>query len=179
MTHPPRRVIAVPRPTRTWVVILAAYLVVLTAVVVFFASKDDDPKPARSVLRFATSPASDPFPNLTETRVIVGDDELSVVIADDESERGQGLRERETIGKYDGMLFVYEDESERSFTMSTVPVPLDIGFYDSRGRLVNQLRMEPCAGSDAECPGYLSGAEFRYALETLAGDLPEGRLRAA
>ncbi len=61
--------------------------------------------------------------------------------------------------------------------MSTVRVPLDIGFYDARGRVVDHLRMEPCAGSDAECPSYEAHGRFTYALETLAGDLPEGRIR--
>jgi len=125
------------------------------------------------------SPASEPFANLTETEIDVGDQRLSVVLADDDAERGQGLRERETIGEYDGMLFAYTEDAEISFTMSTVPVPLDIGFYDASGRLVNRLRMEPCAGTESVCPSYPSGGPFRYALETLAGDLPEGELRGA
>jgi len=125
------------------------------------------------------TPATEPFEALTETHVVVGEERLSVVIADFPSERSEGLRRRETIGPYDGMLFVYSEPVTASFTMSTVPVALDIGFYDARGRLVSALRMEPCAGTDTECPVYRPDGEFQYALETLAGDLPEGRLRAA
>jgi uncharacterized membrane protein (UPF0127 family) len=124
----------------------------------------------------AASPASDPFPTLTETTIRVGGEELAVVVADTSPERSQGLRERETIGPYDGMLFVYPEPSLISFTMSTVPVPLDIGFYDAEGRLVTRLRMEPCPASQSECPSYLAAGEFVYALETLAGELPRGRL---
>jgi hypothetical protein len=125
------------------------------------------------------APASEPFEALTETHVTVGEERLSVVVADFPNERSQGLRRRETIGPYDGMLFVYSEPVASAFTMSTVPVPLDIGFYDAEGRLVSRLRMEPCAGTDEECPLYRPDAAFVYALETLAGDLPEGALAAA
>jgi uncharacterized membrane protein (UPF0127 family) len=100
------------------------------------------------------------------------------VIADDDDERSEGLRRRETIGGYDGELFAYDETAEHIFTMSTVPVALDIGFYDVDGNLVNRFRMEPCAGTDAECPPYPSEEPFRFAVETLAGELPSGPLRA-
>ena len=123
------------------------------------------------------TPASAPFEGLTETTVRVGDEELSVVIADDGAERFVGLRRRETIGPYDGMLFAYTEDTLTSFTMSTVPVPLEIGFYDASGRVVDRLQMVPCEGTDADCPSYQPSGPFRYALETLEGDLPRGRLR--
>jgi len=120
--------------------------------------------------------ASAPFPGLTEAEVTVGSRSLTIVVADDATERTRGLRERADLGDYDGMLFVFEGRTETAFTMSTVPVALDIGFYDRAGRPVDRLRMEPCAGSEAECPIYRPSGPFRFALETLAGDLPRGRL---
>ncbi len=122
------------------------------------------------------SRASEPFTELTETRLEVGGKSLRVVVADEVDERSEGLRRRRTIGPYDAMLFVYEEPVQVAFTMSTVPVRLDIAFYDARGRVVTRLRMEPCTGSELECPLYPPEHEFRYALETLAGDLPRGRL---
>lgn len=120
--------------------------------------------------------AGEPFPGMTETTIRVGDDELRVVLADDGAEQTQGLRRRDTLGDYDGMLFVFDDTTTTSFTMSTVPVALDIGFYADDGHRVAQLRMEPCADSESSCPLYSAGVEFRYALETLAGALPSGGL---
>ncbi len=120
--------------------------------------------------------AEAPFRGLTETTVHVGDEEMRVVIADEASEQVTGLRRRRDLGRYDGMLFVYTEPTATAFTMSTVPVALDIGFYASDGRVVDRLRMEPCSGGDAECPVYRPRAEFRYALETLAGGLPRGAL---
>lgn len=120
--------------------------------------------------------ASAPFPDLTETELSVGEARLRIVVADDVTERTQGLRARADLGDYDGMLFVFDAQSESAFTMSTVPIALDIGFFDGAGRSVDRLRMKPCAGTESECPIYRSSGPFRFALETLAGDLPPGRL---
>jgi uncharacterized membrane protein (UPF0127 family) len=155
---------------------LACAAVLIAGVASYLLLGDDDPAPAGpAVVASDARPATEPFAHLTETTIVVGDEELRVVIADDESERYEGLRRRESIGPYDGMLFVYDDSSARSFTMATVPIALDIGFYDVRGRVVNRLRMEPCPSGNS-CPSYLSERPFRYALETLAGELPEGTL---
>ena len=132
----------------------------------------DSPSGPSAVVR-----AVRPFRNLTETRIGVGTQRLRVVIADDDSERIQGLRRRRDIGSYDGMLFVYQADTTTGFTMSTVPVALDIGFYGADGSLVTRLRMVPCAGAESECPVYRADDAFRYALETLAGRLPHGRLK--
>jgi uncharacterized membrane protein (UPF0127 family) len=124
-------------------------------------------------------PAVRPFRSWTQTSVRVGHENLRVVVADDDDERVQGLRERADIGPYGGMLFVFPVDTESSFTMSTVKTALDIGFYDERGRVVDRLRMEPCAGDESDCPVYEPDGPFTYALETLAGDLPKGRIRPA
>lgn len=123
-------------------------------------------------------PAKAPFRGLTTARLSVGGRDLALVIADDTDERTQGLRRRANARPYDGMLFAFDGATTTAFTMSTVPVALDIGFYDRRGRLVDRLRMEPCAGAESECPIYRASGPFRYALETVAGDLPRGRLAA-
>ena len=124
-------------------------------------------------------PAKRPFRDLTATRVTVGGRALDVVIADDTDERTLGLRRRRDIGPYDGMLFAFEGPTSTGFTMSTVPVALDIGFYSAAGRVVDGLRMEPCAGAESECPVYRASGPFVFALETVAGALPRGRLRPA
>jgi uncharacterized membrane protein (UPF0127 family) len=123
-------------------------------------------------------PAKRPFSGLTATRVAAGGHAMKVVVADDVDERSAGLRQRSDVGPYDGILFAFDEPTATAFTMSTVPVALDIGFYDSSGRVVDRLRMEPCAGSEAECPVYRASGPFVYALETLADELPRGRLRA-
>jgi uncharacterized membrane protein (UPF0127 family) len=124
----------------------------------------------------AARPAAAPFPGLTATVVHVGARPVAVVLARTEAERETGLRQRSTLGPYGGMLFVLDHDLNVAFTMSRVPVPLDVAFYRADGRRVGKLRMVPCAGSDATCPAYEIHPTFRYALETLAGQLPRGNL---
>jgi uncharacterized membrane protein (UPF0127 family) len=74
---------------------------------------------------------------------------------------------------------VFGGTTQSSFTMSTVPVPLDVGFYDASGRPVDRLVMQPCPDRSAsECPSYRSRAPYDYALETLQDELPAGGLSA-
>jgi uncharacterized membrane protein (UPF0127 family) len=134
-------------------------------------------EPIRQAVEDA-KPAKHPFRRLTAVQLGVGRQRLDVVIADDVDERTAGLRQRSDLGRYDAMLFAFEAPTSTAFTMSTVPVALDIGFYDANGKVVDRLRMEPCAGSESQCPIYRSSAPFVYALEAVAGDLPRGRLRA-
>jgi uncharacterized membrane protein (UPF0127 family) len=127
------------------------------------------------VLR-AARPAGTPFVGLTETNLGVGGRCLKVVVADTLSERVAGLRERSDLGGYDGMLFVFDGPTDVGFTMSTVPVPLEIGFYDGAGDPVSERHMVPCPDVEARCPAYRASGPFSYAVETPGGSLPSGAL---
>jgi uncharacterized membrane protein (UPF0127 family) len=165
--------------------VAAAVLVALAAVAigggVALLLRDDGDTPAptgllASVLAGA-HPASAPFPGLTEVRLDVGGDCRRIVVADAVDERATGLMRRSDLGPYGGMLFVFGATTQGAFTMSTVPVPLDIGFYDASGRPVDRLLMQPCPDRTvAECPTYSSRGPYDYALETLQGELPAGGL---
>jgi uncharacterized membrane protein (UPF0127 family) len=133
------------------------------------------PRSVNAAVRAAT-PAQAPFAGLTTTTVHLGGKARRVVIAKTDAQRQRGLRQRSDVGPYDGMLFVFPTTTNVGFTMATVPVALDIGFYRSDGRRVDTLRMVPCTGTDATCPVYQARTSFRYTLETLAGGLPAGTL---
>jgi hypothetical protein len=171
----------VRRPGRWLAAALVGAGIVLLGVAIGRSGSSDatssSPRPLARAVAVAT-PARKPFAELTTMRVSVGGHRMKVVVADDADERTAGLRQRSDIGSYDGMLFAFDEPTTTAFTMSTVPVALDIGFYDAAGRVVDRLRMEPCAGSEAECPIYQASAPFVYALETLGDGLPHGRLRA-
>lgn len=122
-------------------------------------------------------PATAPFTGLTSGTAKVGGRPVEVVVADSLGERVQGLRGRSDAAPYAGMLFVFPEDSTVAFTMAGVPDPLEIAFFDARGRRVDELRMEPCAGTDATCPIYESTKPYRYTLETAPGEMPTGRLR--
>ena len=99
------------------------------------------------------APSAPLFPGLTETTLDSTGGTLRVVVADDDAERRQGLRGRSDLGPYDGMLFVFPGSDRVSFTMSTVPVALDIGFYDTALHRVGALADGAVRGLRGAMPG--------------------------
>lgn len=169
------------RPARLLAATLVGVGALLIGVGIWRSTVDDVGASSTRPLERAVdeaAPAKQPFRGLTATTLTVGGHAMQVVVADDAEERSAGLRRRSDVDPYDGMVFAFDAPTGTGFTMSTVPVALDIGFYDSSGRVVDRIRMEPCAGSEAECPVYRASGPFVYALETLADELPRGRLRA-
>lgn len=93
---------------------------------------------------------------------------LKVEVADSAEERIQGLMNRKKVAENEGMLFIFEDEAQRSFWMKKTLVPLDIIFFDKNKKAVKVIKkMEPCTVPN--CPLYNSDKKAMYALETAAG----------
>lgn len=114
-------------------------------------------------------------PTWEEREIAIGIQCLRVQVADTPQKMGQGLRGRDSLGEFDGMLFPYSFSSdERAFTMSGVKFPLTIGFYDDAGQRVDALDMEPCPEDERNCPLYRPKGAFRTALEVNQGQLPDG-----
>jgi uncharacterized membrane protein (UPF0127 family) len=63
----------------------------------------------------------------------------------------------------DGMLFVFERASVGGFWMKNTLVPLEIVFFDTRGRAVRRFLMTPCRKDP--CHIYDPVKQYRYALE--------------
>lgn len=108
-----------------------------------------------------------------ERRIQVGDKCLLVQVADTPEKRAQGLKERDKIEPYNGMLFVFGQTVQSKFTMAGVKIPLTIGFYDSSGAQVDTKDMAPCPDGQ-NCPLYESKAPFDNAIEVGQGQLPGG-----
>ncbi|MGO1003916.1 DUF192 domain-containing protein [Lysobacter sp. CA196] len=90
------------------------------------------------------------------------------VAANDES-RARGLMFRDEMAADRGMVFVHDREQPLAYWMKNTRIPLDILYFDGRGRLVSQRReVPPCSGGDA-CPPYPSAAPAKYVLELNAG----------
>jgi uncharacterized membrane protein (UPF0127 family) len=126
-------------------------------------------------------------PAFAEKEIGVGASCLRVQVADTRDKRSHGLRFRDDMDGFDGMVFEFPDvlpgpglmdHTKTKFTMSDVKFPLTIGFYDEAGLRVDAVDMELCSGVDGPCPGYGSQAGFRTAIETPQGKLPEGPLVA-
>ena len=93
-----------------------------------------------------------------------------VLLAETPEQRNRGLMEVTDLGGYEGMLFVWAEDSSSGFWMQNTPTPLSIAFVDADGAVVSTADMDPCDDSP-DCPTYPATGPYRFALE-----VPKGRL---
>jgi uncharacterized membrane protein (UPF0127 family) len=109
------------------------------------------------------------------TEVLIGDLSLIVALADEETERQQGLTGVSDLGDFDGMLFSWEEETTTGFWMKDTPIALDLFFFNGEGELIDQTSLEPCSAEP--CPVFVADGLFRWVLEAPAGSIESvGRL---
>lgn len=101
--------------------------------------------------------------------------QLTVAVADDDFERASGFQHicPEVIDKV-RILFRYHTPIAGKFHMNNVHAPLDIAFFDARGRLITTLLM--AVYNDSSQPLYGPDQAFQYALEAPAGWLQDNGL---
>jgi uncharacterized membrane protein (UPF0127 family) len=74
------------------------------------------------------------------------------------------------------MVFVYPQAVSHGFWMKNTLIPLDIAFYDGRGRILRILTMQPCRRDP--CKVYDPGVSYRAALEVNAGSFRRWAVKA-
>ena len=105
--------------------------------------------------------------NLETTKVKINGIEIIAEIADDDNERAIGLMNRSSLAEDRGMIFIFDDEKQRSFWMKNTLMPLDMIFIDSNGTIVDITTMQPC--KSLFCESYRSKEPAQYVLEVNAG----------
>lgn len=101
---------------------------------------------------------------------------VEVAVADDDTERNQGLMDVRDLPQSKGMLFIFEENQPRSFWMANTPLPLDIIFVNSEREIVRiHHSTQPFSEKSFE-----SGKPAKYVIETNAGycvshDIQEGQ----
>ncbi|MBI3304808.1 DUF192 domain-containing protein [Candidatus Parcubacteria bacterium] len=110
---------------------------------------------------------------------------VRVEIADSPREWSRGLMNRRTLAPDAGMLFVFPDDTIRTFWMKDTLIALDVIFLDAQGSIVSMKTMTPClprtkpqAAVSSGCPTYSSEVPARYALEVTGGFSERYRLKA-
>ena len=98
-----------------------------------------------------------------------GSDEIKIFteIADEPEEWTKGLMFREFLGENEGMLFIFNDNKERTFWMKNTLIPLDIIFVSDALDIANIAEAEPCKADPCEL--YASEMPAMYVLEVNQG----------
>ena len=99
--------------------------------------------------------------------------EIRVEVAKTEEERSRGLMERASLGKDEGMLFIFEAEGDHGFWMKNTLLPLSIAFIDKEGIIVQITDMKPKTLSAHHPP-----KPVLYALEMNRGWFAANRIKA-
>lgn len=93
---------------------------------------------------------------------------VNVEVADSEQERSLGLSGRRYLGDYEGMIFVFEEETATPFWMKDMVISLDMIFIDKDGFVVDLKEdLAPC--EENYCTSIYSKEKFMYNLEVNSG----------
>jgi uncharacterized protein len=96
--------------------------------------------------------------------IYINDREIFVEVAKTGEERAIGLMGRTSLGKEEGMFFIFEDEGIHGFWMKNTLLPLSIAFIDREGKIIWITDMEPLTLSSHTPP-----RPVLYALEMNKG----------
>jgi uncharacterized membrane protein (UPF0127 family) len=90
---------------------------------------------------------------------------LTVEVANNHFLRTKGLKKRTMLVPEAGMLFVFPKSKKLQFWMKDTSIDLDIGFFDSQGRLLNTTTMT----AFDDTTQHTSSGPAKYALEVNRG----------
>ena len=85
---------------------------------------------------------------------------ISVELARTKEEHSRGLMDRKSLGRYDGMLFIYAQKKNLCMWMKNTSIPLTVLFIDEKGYVLEMKDMIP----NTETP-HCSTNKVRFALE--------------
>jgi uncharacterized membrane protein (UPF0127 family) len=93
------------------------------------------------------------------------EERLDVEIASDDPTRTRGLMFRKALPETAGMIFVFPEESLRSFWMKNTLIPLDMLFVDAKGKVIGIVEnAEPRTLTSRSVEG-----DSKYVLEVAGG----------
>lgn len=142
---------------------------------------------ASFIALFAGLAANASASQLDTTVVSLAGERFTLEVARDPGVQFKGLGGRMSIPRDGGMLFVFGAPRETAFVMRDCPIPIDVAYVDSAGRVISihEMKPEPARAAnetvmayERRLKQYPSGAPALYAIETAGGRLREIGLRA-
>lgn len=102
--------------------------------------------------------------NSSDSFVEFGDSRFFVKVADEPGEWQKGLMFVQSMPYNEGMLFIFDDVSPRTFWMKNTLIPLDMIFIDESFVVVDvKENVQPCNADP--CETYPSKFESKFVLE--------------
>jgi len=111
-------------------------------------------------------------------KVMIGNIEIVVDIAETSEEKSRGLSGRKSLGVNKGMLFLFESNSIPSFWMKDMLIPIDIIWIADNG-IVDVHKNIPAPDSETpyvNLPRYTPRKPINYVLEVNAGFSDENNI---
>jgi len=152
------------------------FLLILVAVVglfVFLQTKlsflnisitENSPKESENQQNASVEKVSENKKDYVEIYREEGSVKVNIEVAKTETEKRYGLSNRQYLGDYDGMWFIFDEDTKNSFWMKDMLIPLDIIFVDSSGFIIDiKENNAPC--TDNYCPNIIPSSTYRYVLE--------------
>jgi len=103
--------------------------------------------------------------------------EFALEVAADDLARQRGYMGREKIGPREGMIFVFNDNSQHSFWMKDCKVALDMVWLDLDGRVVWTAVDRPPCPAKGDCPSIVPPVPARFVVEFAAGTVAAESLK--
>ncbi len=136
-------------------------LLILLISVSILSCKEDKKAIEQTEVPFTKEGELTLYKTITDSTKVV----IDIEIADTEYETQTGLMYRSSMKNNRGMLFIFDDVSERSFYMKNTKIPLDLIFINDNKTIVSfQKNAKPF--DESSLP---SNAPAKYVLEVNAG----------
>ena len=112
----------------------------------------------------AALPTGKPQTGLPHVTLKVGRQQVRADVASTDATRQIGLMFRQTMGRQDGMLFVFPEVGYHAMWMKNTLMPLAVAYMNERGVILSIHEMQPLSETAHQAAG-----PARYALEMNAG----------
>lgn len=87
---------------------------------------------------------------MEKIKISIEDKEYTVEVAKTQEEKSKGLQNRKSLGKNEGMLFIYDKPQTVGFWMDETEIPLDIIFINEDEEVISVYKGKPFSKEIAE-----------------------------